>query len=54
MAIPGYCHHSFKIIKSETTLLLWNCGMCHSGPHWFIFECKYCQLKTCRPCTYNA
>jgi len=49
-----YCHHSFKIIKSETTLLLWNCGMCGSGPHWFIFECKYCKLKTCRPCAHTA
>ncbi len=44
-----YCHHSFTMIKSDTTLMLWTCGMCHSGPHWFIFECKYCKLKTCRP-----
>ena len=51
MAIPGYCHHSFNLLKSESTLIQWVCSMCHSGPHWYIFECKYCKLKTCRPCT---
>lgn len=54
MAIPGYCHHSFTMIKSPNTLLLWRCGICQSGPHWFIFECKYCKLKTCRECTFHA
>ncbi|KAH7386462.1 hypothetical protein BKA64DRAFT_696875 [Cadophora sp. MPI-SDFR-AT-0126] len=51
MAVPSYCHHSFNLLKSESTLIQWVCSMCHSGPHWYIFECKYCKLKTCRPCT---
>lgn len=51
MALPGYCNHSFNLLKSESTLIQWVCSMCHSGPHWYIFECKYCKLKTCRPCT---
>ncbi|KAG4421478.1 hypothetical protein IFR04_005428 [Cadophora malorum] len=51
MAVPNYCHHSFNLLKSESTLIQWVCSMCHSGPHWYIFECKYCKLKTCRPCT---
>lgn len=28
--------------------------MCHSGPHWFIFECQRCELRTCRPCSSKA
>jgi hypothetical protein len=51
MALPGYCNHSFNLLKSESTLIQWVCSMCHSGPHWYIFECKDCKLKTCRPCT---
>lgn len=54
MAVPNYCHHSFNLLKSESTLIQWVCSMCHSGPHWYIFECKYCKLKTCRPCTNKA
>ncbi|KAF2503246.1 hypothetical protein BU16DRAFT_448630 [Lophium mytilinum] len=54
MAVPGSCEHSFTMIKSDTTLIIWNCNMCHSGPHWYIFECKHCKLKTCRPCTTKA
>ena len=50
MAIPGPCH-SFIFLKSDSTLIQWTCGLCHSGPHWYIFECKYCKLKTCRPCS---
>ncbi|KAJ6262899.1 hypothetical protein Dda_1456 [Drechslerella dactyloides] len=48
-----HCHHSFKIIKSDTTAVMWTCGMCHSEPHWFIFECAHCKLKTCRTCTHG-
>ncbi|KAF2194303.1 hypothetical protein K469DRAFT_548033 [Zopfia rhizophila CBS 207.26] len=54
MAVPGSCEHNFKMIKSDTTLILWNCNMCHSGPHWYIYECQNCKLKTCRPCTAKA
>ncbi|EGP83916.1 uncharacterized protein MYCGRDRAFT_48452 [Zymoseptoria tritici IPO323] len=54
MAKPGKCEHSFKMIKSDTTLILWNCNMCHLGPHWFIYECAKCKLKTCRTCTAKA
>lgn len=45
------CTHSFSIIKSETNILVWTCAMCSSGPHWFIYECRLCKLKTCRPCS---
>jgi hypothetical protein len=51
---PSTCRHSFRMIKSDTSLLLWNCGMCASGPHWAIFECVFCRLKACRPCTYKT
>ncbi|KAI9050575.1 hypothetical protein LZ554_005736 [Drepanopeziza brunnea f. sp. 'monogermtubi'] len=51
MSVPSYCHHSFNLLKSESTLIQWTCAMCHTGLHWYIFECKYCRLKTCRPCT---
>ncbi|KAK0734712.1 hypothetical protein B0T26DRAFT_633936 [Lasiosphaeria miniovina] len=48
------CAHSFKIIKSGTTLLQWNCWICCSGPHWWIFQCRYCGATWCRPCLENA
>ncbi|KAF2658158.1 hypothetical protein K491DRAFT_593496 [Lophiostoma macrostomum CBS 122681] len=51
MAQPGSCTHQFKMIKSDTNLILWNCNQCHSGPHWYIYECANCKIKTCRPCT---
>ena len=54
MSAETDCQHSFTMIKSDTTLILWHCGMCHSGPHWFIFECTYCKLKTCRQCASNT
>ena len=54
MAVPSHCSHSFNLLKSESTLIQWVCAICHSGPHWHIFECKYCKLKTCRPCAAKA
>lgn len=33
MAIPYACAHSFKMIKSDNTLLQWTGQLCHSGPH---------------------
>ena len=42
---------SARVLHLISTLIQWVCSMCHSGPHWYIFECKYCKLKTCRPCT---
>ena len=51
-AKPGRCDQVFKMM-SETTVL-WNCNLCHSGPHWVIFECQKCKLRTCRPCTAKA
>jgi hypothetical protein len=54
MAKPGKCEHSFKVIKSDTTLILWNCNMCHSGPHWWIYECAKCKLKACKTCMAKA
>ena len=44
------CQHSFKEIQSPNSILSWNCGACHSGPHWWIWECIYCKIKRCRPC----
>ncbi|KAI3528826.1 hypothetical protein CSPX01_15937 [Colletotrichum filicis] len=40
MAVAGPCAHSFKMIKSDSTLIQWTCNLCHSGPHWSIFECR--------------
>ncbi|KAF2870659.1 hypothetical protein BDV95DRAFT_522350 [Massariosphaeria phaeospora] len=51
MAAPAKCTHKFNMIKSDTTLIQWNCQSCHSGPHSFIYECQHCKLKTCSPCT---
>ncbi|KAF2684122.1 hypothetical protein K458DRAFT_37825 [Lentithecium fluviatile CBS 122367] len=54
MAAPASCEHNFKVIKSDTNIVQWNCNLCHSGPHPFIYECQNCKLKTCRPCTAKA
>lgn len=51
MAALIRCVHYFEILKSESSLIQWRCNVCHSGPHWFIFECKYCKIKTCCACT---
>ncbi|KAF5523166.1 hypothetical protein CGCA056_v005243 [Colletotrichum aenigma] len=48
MAVASACAHSFKMIKSDSTLIQWTCNLCHSGPHWWIFECRYCKIHTCR------
>ncbi|EMC97339.1 hypothetical protein BAUCODRAFT_69184 [Baudoinia panamericana UAMH 10762] len=50
MAEPSNCHHTFKIAKSNTTLIVWKCQVCDSGPHWYIYQCTKCGLKTCQPC----
>ncbi|KAF2820969.1 hypothetical protein CC86DRAFT_303151 [Ophiobolus disseminans] len=54
MAAPANCQHNFKVIKSDTTLIQWNCHVCHSGPHSHVFECQNCKLKTCRPCAAKS
>ncbi|KAF2837246.1 hypothetical protein M501DRAFT_995806 [Patellaria atrata CBS 101060] len=54
MAVPGSCTHRFKYIKSDTNLIMWSCNLCHSGPHWTIWECELCRLKTCTPCCNKA
>ncbi|KAF9730964.1 hypothetical protein PMIN01_10922 [Paraphaeosphaeria minitans] len=51
MAAPGTCTHTWKIIKSDTNIIVWNCNGCHSGPHPFIYECEKCKVQYCRPCT---
>ncbi|KAG9243912.1 hypothetical protein BJ878DRAFT_422530, partial [Calycina marina] len=38
----------------DTILIQRTCGLCHSGPHWHVFECKYCNPKSCRSCTIKA
>ncbi|KAK3369546.1 hypothetical protein B0T24DRAFT_361916 [Lasiosphaeria ovina] len=47
---PALCAHGFKMIKSDNTLMQWSCQLCHSGPHWWIFECRFCKFKTCHSC----
>ncbi|POS71341.1 hypothetical protein DHEL01_v210264 [Diaporthe helianthi] len=54
MAIQSNCAHSFQVIKSDSTLIVWHCNLCHSGPFYIIYECRYCKLHTCRPCTQGA
>jgi hypothetical protein len=56
--VPGRCSgqgnnagHEFEMKKTTNPQLLWACYNCHSGPHQWIFECKYCQIKVCRECT---
>ncbi|KAK2614388.1 hypothetical protein N8I77_001221 [Diaporthe amygdali] len=46
MAIQSNCAHSFQVIKSDSTLIVWHCNLCHSGPFYIIFECRYCKLHT--------
>ncbi|EAT79171.2 hypothetical protein SNOG_13287 [Parastagonospora nodorum SN15] len=54
MAAPANCTHSFKVIKSDTTIVSWNCNICHTGPYQSVYECQNCKLKTCRPCAAKS
>ncbi|KAK4189305.1 hypothetical protein QBC35DRAFT_149848 [Podospora australis] len=54
MALSTRCAHHFQMIKSDNTLIEWTCHLCHSGPHWWIFECRYCKIHTCRACIHAA
>ncbi|EHK22245.1 uncharacterized protein TRIVIDRAFT_28110 [Trichoderma virens Gv29-8] len=54
MTMAVSCAHSFVMIKSDNTLVQWVCQHCRSGPHWAIYECTYCKLHLCRPCTQAA
>lgn len=54
MAAQANCNHTFKSLKSDDTVIQWNCNKCHSGPHPVIYECTSCKLKCCRPCTSKA
>ncbi|KAF1811666.1 hypothetical protein P152DRAFT_398824 [Eremomyces bilateralis CBS 781.70] len=54
VAHSASCSHEFVMIKSDTTIVLWNCNLCHSGPHWYIWECTKCKFKACRPCSVKA
>jgi hypothetical protein len=48
------CAHSFRVTKSDNTLIVWHCNLCHSGPFYIIFECYHCKLHACRSCTQGA
>ena len=48
------CHHSFKVIKFDDVGVIWNCNICHSGPHSLIYSCSNCNLRSCRPCASKA
>ncbi|KAF3767448.1 hypothetical protein M406DRAFT_244428, partial [Cryphonectria parasitica EP155] len=50
MAIHSICAHAFQVLKSDSTLVVWHCNLCHTGPLYMIFECRYCKLHTCRAC----
>ncbi|KAH6846246.1 hypothetical protein B0T12DRAFT_358132 [Alternaria alternata] len=54
MARPAGCSHSFKLIKSDTTIVLWNCHLCLAQNLPFIYECERCKLKTCQACAAKA
>ncbi|KAK3398245.1 hypothetical protein B0T20DRAFT_353781 [Sordaria brevicollis] len=54
MALANGCAHEFVLIKSESTLIQWTCQLCHTGPLQCIFECRYCKIRTCRPCIGGA
>ncbi|KAK4125503.1 hypothetical protein N657DRAFT_654161 [Parathielavia appendiculata] len=54
LASHTHCAHSFVMIKSDNTLIQWTCHVCHHGPFWFIWECRYCRLHTCRSCMDSA
>ena len=49
--VSEQCSHNFRTIKSHSTTDLWHCSVCHSGPHWLIYDCQHCNMKTCRPCS---
>lgn len=48
------CNHRFGLLKSNTILIYWNCQLCHSGPHMFIYQCFLCRRKVCRPCSIKT
>ncbi|KAK4660974.1 hypothetical protein QC762_123710 [Podospora pseudocomata] len=48
MALSTHCVHVFQMIKADNTLIEWTCHLCHSGPHWWIYECRYCKIHTCQ------
>lgn len=52
--LAGHVHHIFQILKSPYSLLVWNCAMCTSGPHWMIHECTHCKMKVCQGCSFKA
>ena len=45
------CPHTWAWIKSDTSLLLWNCQHCSSGPHWTIKQCDICKIRFCQTCS---
>lgn len=54
IAAPAKCQHQWQVVKSDTTLIQWNCIRCHSGPYLYIYECQICKIKTCQPCTSKS
>jgi hypothetical protein len=54
MAIQSDYAHSFQVIKSDSTLIMWHCNLCHSGPFSIIFDCRYWKLHSCHPCMQGA
>ncbi|KAF2652064.1 hypothetical protein K491DRAFT_605687 [Lophiostoma macrostomum CBS 122681] len=45
------CNHTYQRIKSDSNLILWRCSACHSGPHWWIYQCTQCRTVRCQNCT---
>jgi hypothetical protein len=54
MAAPANCQHSYKVVKSDTTLIQWTCNRCLSTQHSTIYECQNCKLKTCEKCASKS
>ncbi|KAH6852586.1 hypothetical protein B0T12DRAFT_485051 [Alternaria alternata] len=51
IAHPALCSHSFKLRKSDTAMVLWNCHLCLAQNLPFVYECERCKLQKCQACT---
>ena len=44
------CSHKWEKLKTNSTIMQFFCGFCYHGPHYWIYECRYCSVKACQPC----
>ena len=46
------CQHTWVVIKSETTLVTFNCQACsYARGMWWIYRCTRCGAQRCARCT---